>query len=200
MDNRILIQADRIDFEGVVGLTGQDHDDYPAPGTQTRYDTMRSYLIGLLCHQSSVDAPTQYREGTLWFDLSTLTFKVRRDDAWCLLSEAISVFADTSGTLTLKDWYDYATPILAGASPEITFTGTAATAATTIAIPASLRSGLTVESRPFVYVEGLLLDPVLTELDNPNITIPSAMTIGDKFTVIIKRIPDSSFYTTPITA
>jgi hypothetical protein len=105
-DNRIRLQAPPIDFEDDVGNTGQDHDDYPDPG-QARYDWMRMYLIGLLANQASFNEPVNYRKGTPWFDLNTMTLKIRTGEGvagttWSDFSDVIQV----STGLTLKDWFD----------------------------------------------------------------------------------------------
>ena len=105
-DNRMRFPAPPIDFEGDVGETGQDHDNFPEPG-QARYDWMRMAIIALLSNQASYDEPVNYRAGTFWFDLTTGILKVRMGDGvagteWKDFSEAIQV---TDG-VTLKDWFD----------------------------------------------------------------------------------------------
>lgn len=100
-DNRIRFSGPGIDFENEVGRTGQDHDDYPQPYTQARYDWMRMFLIGLLSCQSSKEEPTQYRDGTWWFDLNTLTMKIRRADQWVPAAQVIA-----TGTITLDEMYE----------------------------------------------------------------------------------------------
>ena len=87
-DQRIRLPGAKINFSTDVGTTGQDHDTFPAPG-QARYDHMRMYLLGLLSNQASYSEPTQYREGSFWFDLNTLTFKIYVNDSWSSLSETI---------------------------------------------------------------------------------------------------------------
>ena len=108
-DDRINLQPPLVDFS-LVGTTGQAHDTFPAPG-QARYDWMRSYLIGLLSHQSSFEEPIEFRLGTTWFDLNTSSFKYRagatqpiilnEGDSWLSLSNGIQL--DTG--LTLQDWF-----------------------------------------------------------------------------------------------
>lgn len=92
-DYRIRFSAGSVDFTADVGLTGQDHDDYPAPNTQARYDWMRLVIIGLLSHQASTTEPTQYRMGTVWFDLNENCFKVYMGatDGWQPLAKAINI-------------------------------------------------------------------------------------------------------------
>ena len=197
-DNRIRFSPTTIDFENEVGITGQDHDGYPAPQTQARYDHMRMVLIALLSNQSSYNEPNQYRDGTLWFDLNTLQLKIRKGLSWVSLSEVISLEEDESGITTLSDWFNSVSQSLGSLAPEITFSGIAATNSTTLIIPESLRIYLYSDSRPFVYKNGLLLDPRTTVLDstsNPTTIISqTAFSSGDNFTVLIKRIPSATWY------
>ena len=107
MDNRIKFPATAIDFNE-VGVTGQDHDNYPAGSQQARYDWMRMVIIGLLSCQSSDAEPTQYRDGTWWFDLTTLSMKIRIGEAWepaakvLALAEGVSLYEFYQDYLTLK--------------------------------------------------------------------------------------------------
>jgi hypothetical protein len=98
-DNRIRFPSALIDFTTDVGVTGQEHDNYPAPG-QARYDWLRMYLLGLLSCQSSHTEPTQFREGTWWFDLNGPEMKVRVGGNWRPASEVIM-----AGSLTLAEFY-----------------------------------------------------------------------------------------------
>lgn len=103
MDNRIKFPATAIDFSE-VGVTGQDHDNYPAGSQQARYDWMRMVIIGLLSCQSSAIEPTQYRDGTWWFDLSTLSMKIRVGEAW---EPAAKVLALAEGVSLYEFYQDY---------------------------------------------------------------------------------------------
>jgi hypothetical protein len=162
-------------------------------------------LISLLANQSSFDEPTQYRDGTFWFDLNTLELKVRSEAQWLSAANVIAVAttdeeAGDSTIFTLAEWYESVQDILASSAPEITFGGASSDDVVSIPIPTSLRGGLYSDSRPFVYRNGLLLDPRLTVLE-PSAT-PTAVQLngslslsdGDTFTVLIKRIPASNFY------
>lgn len=100
-DNRIKLPAGEIDFDNTVGTTGQSHDLYPYPGHQPRYDHMRMYLIGLLSQQASFDEPTEYREGTVWFNLNTMALMIRLDNAWVTYADAILMEPGT----TLSQFY-----------------------------------------------------------------------------------------------
>lgn len=194
-DNRIRIQGPRIDFVNDVGLTGQDHDDYPAAGAQARFDLMRSYLIGLLSCQSSYYEPTQYRNGTLWFDLSVAQLKINVDNEWVNISNVIGLTAD----LTLAEWYTAISDIVASFQADITFSGSCDTDnVAQIPIPESLRSLITNNTRCFLYKNGMLIDPrKCTFIGTPSSSIRlSGVTIddGDEYTVILKVIPTTSFY------
>ena len=205
-DNRIRYQAPLIDFTNDVGVTGQDHDSYPSANQQARYDWFRITIIGLLSCQSSNDPPTQFREGTPWFDLKDLTLKIRRNGAWVGASSVIKL-ADTStpnDPLTLQDWFDLVSDDLASVRSEVLFHGKVQSAnATLIPIPSNLINELLPTSRPFVYVNGVLVNPATTSLEpGPNPTavgVPSgSLPVGSEFVVIIKSIPNNNFNSTPV--
>jgi len=200
-DFRIRLPAPKIDFISEVGLTNTDADNYPAYGSQARADWMRLYLIGLLTQQTSYEEPTIFADGTPWFDLNDGTLKIRLNDAWVPYSEVISVEHDPYGisTKTLAEFYNEVSETLVSLAPEIVFTGTSNTnSVSSITIPVTLRGNLNADSRAFVYVNGLLKSPLSTQLNQPNPTmvILTGFTInsGDTFTVIIRRIPDSTYY------
>lgn len=204
-DNRIRFPAARIDFENDVGVVGQDHDDYPAAGGQARYDWMRMFLIGLLSCQSSETAPTQCREGTLWFDLTTNSMKVYSGGEWVDLAATIALTeADSDGNvLSLATWYSQANTLLSGLAAEIVFSGTCTSdGITTIAVPSSLQSGLESDSRVFLYINGSLVKPTsATLIGNPLSTIRLSgvsLSADDSFTVVIRRVPSSTFYGTNV--
>jgi len=206
-DNRIRLPAGKIDFTTDVGETSQDHDNYPPPQGQARFDHMRMFLIGLLSQQSSYAEPTQYRDGTTWFDLNDSTIKIRSGSEWVHLSDAISV-QQSSGVNT-KNLTDFVTEVLAAIpniAPDIFFSGVAAgDNVTSIPIPESLRAGLTSESRPLVYINGLLIDPRNTRLEpgaNPAsvVLVTENMDVGDTFIVNIRYVPDATFYASSVSA
>ncbi len=206
-DNRIRLPSTKIDFTADVGDTGQDHDSYPPPQGQARYDHMRMFLMGLLAQQSSYTEPTQYRDGTPWFDLNDSTIKIRSGSEWVHLSDVISV-QQTSGTST-QSLTEFVTQVLAAIpniTPEVVFSGVAtADNVTSIPIPESLRSGLNSDSRPFVYINGLLVDPRNTRLEpgaNPStvILVTNNLDTGDLFTVNIRYVPSTTFYSQSVTA
>ncbi len=200
-DNRIRFPAPRIDFTAEVGDTGQDHDGYPAPGGQARFDWMRIFLVGLLSQQASYDEPTQFREGSPWFDLNTKTLKIRSDNEWKSFASCVGLTTpDTDGNVVnLADWYVAVQDLLAGLAPEVVFNGVCnADNITTIEVPETLQSNLAADSRVFMYINGLLVKPTSTTLiGSPLTTIRLSgisLSNGDNFTVIIRRVSAATFY------
>lgn len=195
MDNRIRFSSALIDFVNDVGITGQEHDNYPAPNSQARYDHIRMFLIGLLSSQSSENEPTQYRDGTVWFDLNTNILKINVSDEWIDISNVLDL-----GGLTLQQWYDQVNQTISSATPEIVFNvNINANGITQLNIPTSLVDKVATESRCFVYQNGILLDPRNTIIVGapppPRISIlNTTLSVGDKLTVVIKRIPSEYFY------
>ena len=206
-DNRIRLPSAKIDFATDVGETSQDHDNYPPPQGQARFDHMRMFLIGLLSQQASFDEPTQYRDGTPWFDLNDSTIKIRSGSEWKHLSDVISVQqASGASTLSLTDFVTQVLAAIPNITPEVVYSGvTTSDNVTSIPIPESLRSGLGTESRPFVYINGLLVDPRNTRLEpgvNPStiVLVNTNLDTGDLFTVNIKYVPSETFYSHSVTA
>lgn len=199
-DNRIRFPATKIDFDADVGVTSQDHDNYPSPGGQARYDHMRIYLIGLLSQQSSFEEPTQKRDGTPWFDLNTFSLKIYINNEWVQYSNAIRL----DGNTTLADWYSSASGVLASLSQDITFGGKCTVNdINEMAIPSQFINSIFSDSRAFVYVNGLLIDPREVQFVGSPATLLRFSTIildaNDEFFVHIKRIPNDTFLTSDIT-
>lgn len=198
-DNRINLQVNKIDFN-LVGMTGQDHDNYPPEGGQARFDHMRIFLIGLLSNQSSINEPSEKRDGTLWFDMNTRTIKIYSDNQWKMLSEAIAISEQNDDVITLSQWYQIVNDTIQSSAPPIVFNGVCTLdSITQIFIPLSLKSHLYHDSRAFVYINGILVDPrnaIISPSNNPSYIQLSGSTINkdDNFTVEIKRIPPSTFY------
>jgi hypothetical protein len=187
-DNRIQFPATLIDFENVVGITGQTHDTYPAAGQQPRWDWMRSVIHGLLSMQSSHDAPTQYRIGTPWFDKTTNSIKVWSGSAWEPLSKFISI--DDSNLYTqMVDIMSKTDSIL----PTATFSGSCSSATRRIKVPDTINTLLSSsysQLRPLVYLNGLLIDPRNCSLSPSQplyVIMTSNMMAGDRFTVVIQH-------------
>ena len=196
-DQRIRLTATKVDFTNDVGTTGQDHDNFPAPG-QARFDHMRMFLIGLLSNQASYDEPIQFRDGTIWFDLNANTLKINIGGSWKPVSDAIDLDS-TSSTVTLSSWYETVNSIVQGFTPEVTFSGSAATTTNLIPIPSSLSvSNL---NRCFVWVNGLLLDPRKCEIFGASVRlINSTVKSGDKFTVVLKKMLAADFHASDVSA
>lgn len=196
-DNRIRLPSVKIDFDLDVGTTGQDHDTYPAPQAQARFDHMRMYLIGLLSQQSSFSEPTQKRDGTPWFDLNSMSLKIYMNGSWESYSEAIALTSDTQ-PLTLATWYTTVNEALSSLAPEILFGGKAQSITSEIPIPESVRSALFSDSRAFVAVNGTAIDPrSVSFIGSP---IPTLLRLSnheleanDEFFVCIRRVPTSTF-------
>jgi hypothetical protein len=203
-DNRIRLPAVKIDFSADVGVTGQLHDLYPSPSGQARYDHMRMFLIGLLAQQASYSEPTQYRDGTPWFDLNTLCLKIRRNGAWAPISDSVGLSEDSDGNVvTLSDWYTAAQEILVNQAPEVVFSGVCRTdSVAEITIPSSLQASLHSDSRVFLFINGGLVDPRNCSLiGTPATTIRLSGVVlsdGDTFVVSIRRIGATTFLSTTV--
>lgn len=193
-DNRIRLPATLIDFANDVGVASQSHDNYPPPQGQARFDHMRMFLIGLLSQQSSFDEPTEFRDGTPWFDLNTLMLKINKGGEWVSYAEIIELAEDVS----LANWYAEVSVALTSISQEVVFNGVCTVdGITEIAIPESLQQFVASDTRCFLYINQKLIDP-------RNCSIVASTTIrivnatlddGDTFTVALRRIPASSFHT-----
>lgn len=194
-DNRIRFPSTKINFTNDVGITSQDHDDYPPPQGQARYDHMRMFLIGLLSQQSSTTEPTEKRDGTPWFDLNTFTLKIWINGEWKLYSDAIPMETN----VTLQDWYKSVSGTLASLAPELFFAGVCTSnGISDITIPTNLQSQIYQDSYAFVYVNGLLIDPREAQfVGSPSPTTIRLTTVelenNDTFVVTIRRIPSGSF-------
>jgi hypothetical protein len=200
-DNRLRMPVTLIDFVNDVGETGLDHDSWPAPGNQARYDWMRMWFIATLSNQSSFSEPTEFREGTPWFDLNNLTIKIRANDAWVPFSEVISVSegSDTEETVSLSEWYTATEALLQTTAPEATWGGNCnEDDITTIIVPEAIRSQIDVtKSRPFVWINGLQIDPRDAEY-RTTLSVELLNTIkldtDDRYTVVIKNITSTLFH------
>ena len=203
-DNRIRLPSAKIDFSTDVGVTGQDHDSYPPPQGQARFDHMRMFLIGLLSQQSSYSEPTQKREGTTWFDLNELAVKIYKNGQWVGYSDAVMI-----GAATLTEWADEVSSAIISINPDVVFNGVCTANGTDqIGIPATLQSQIYADSRVFITVTSSA--GVSTSVDPREVQLvgsPTPTTIvlindeldeQDRFTVIIRRIPNSSFYTSTV--
>ncbi len=191
-DNRIRYPAPEIDFESDVGTTSQAHDTYPAPDTQARYDHMRMTIIGLLSQQSSYNEPSEYRDGTPWFDLNTMQLKIRTNNRWAPYAEVIEL----AENFTLLNWYELVSDGLSLLTPELIFSGNCTSNnVNTIPIPEELREHLHNDSRAFIYKNGLLLDVRHSQIIGGIIILnEETLDFDDKYTVVIKRVQSNFLY------
>ena len=196
-DNRLQFPPTKINFAEDVGLTGQLHDSFPGPNQQPRFDWLLSWFVALLANQSSYNEPTQYRSGTLWFDLNTNTLKIWigsvADGQWQAIAESVAVPDALGNAMPLTQWVTAANLALSGSAPVVTFGGECISPSNTeINIPVPLQQYINIEkTRPFVYINGLLIDP-------RNCAYYTAATVvlkndaklnsGDTFTVVIMNI------------
>lgn len=193
-DNRLRFPSGRIDFTNDVGIVSQDHDNYPPPQGQARYDHMRMVIIGLLSQQASFDEPTEYRNGTPWFDLNSNILKIRNNDSWTNYSDIIPL---GDAGLTLSEWFDITNAALSSLSQEVVFNGVSTiSGATSIAIPSALQTFIFSDTRCFFYLNGLMIDPRnCTIIGGTTIQLSNiSLSINDEFTVMLRRVPDDSFY------
>lgn len=197
IDNRIRIQPTEVNFDDTVGITGQAHDNFPDKGQQPRYDWMRSFLIGLLSNQSSASEPLEFRTGSLWFKRGTDNiFKVWDGDNWVDIANHIALSTDGDQVLTLAKWFDDIRTKVDAIQPRFSFSGNATSDnITSIPIPVEIQGQITdINSlRPFVYINGLLVDP---RNSNFNAGCPTSVELsggvdiddGDSFTVVIEKV------------
>ena len=197
-DNRIRFTSSLIDFINDVGTTGQNHDNYPSPGQQARFDHLRMFLIGLLSSQSSENEPNEYREGTWWFDLTNNTIKIRSNNNWVQASKVIQLGLDINDQpITLQDWYDAIAINIQSVQSDIFFyTKIVSNNLTLLPIPSLLQSKVIPGSKAFVHINGVLVNPIITELEPSNnptaIRIPSVSN-GDTVVAVIKYFPANKF-------
>ena len=203
-DYRIRFPAPLIDFAVDVGLTGQAHDNYPEAGAQARFDHLRLYLIGLLSNQASSITPTEYSEGTIWFDLSENYFKTFNDNKWRDIADNI-VLRNGTDAVSLSDWYqNQASIILNSLAPEVVFGGRCSTSGLTrIPVPADLSKYIKSDSRVFLTVNGMAIDSREVRFIQVGIQkiidiSPSEFDAGDVFFVSIRRNPNETYYTESI--
>jgi hypothetical protein len=204
-DSRLRFPAPLLDFSTEVGLSGQDNERFPAADVQPRWDWLLIWFISLLSNQASYEEPTQYRDGTIWFDMNSLTFKVWRSSlenisgSWMKLSSSIEMETVSGVPLTLSTWYTSTNSKLSGAAPQTTFSGNCITdGATDIPIPVTLQGEVDlVKTRPIIYINGLLIDPRNCSYNTAAIITLSGGTtlqVGDRFTIIISNILPANFY------
>lgn len=197
IDNRIALPPTLIDFVA-VGVTGQDHDEFPAPAQQPRYDWMRLYLIGLLSNQSAAERPTQFRTGTIFYNKTTNAFEYHDGDNWQDIASGVLLDgSNTDNIVTLASWYTEAVEQLASIRPRVTWSGDVLeNGVTTIAIPNSAKDvieGICDDVRPLVYRNGALINPNNTRFaagcpTSVELLDGETLDRGDSYTVIVEKI------------
>lgn len=195
-DNRIRLPSNKIDFATEVGIASQDHDSYPPPQGQARYDHLRMFLIGLLSLQSSFSEPSEFRDGTPWFDLNTQSLKINVNGEWVNFTDAIHLETGTS----LTDWYQSVNIAISSLTPECSFGGSVTALTSSIPIPASIQNKLSSDTRAFITINGTSIDP--REVNLAGIPYPTVINLnnwelesGDNYFVTLRRIPSSCFVT-----
>jgi len=187
MNNKLQFPTTEIDFVGDVGLTGQDHDNYADPGTLPRYDWMRMVVLGLLANQASGEEPTQYRPGTLHYDLNTFFYKCMKDGNFEDISKCIKTIGESLYAWSQDIEEKRARFQLAG-----TFSGVAYDDSNVINIPQNLQEISVAPNKPYLFKNGKIIDPALTQF---NSGCPVAIELSgaaileneDTFTVFIRN-------------
>lgn len=186
MDNRIKFPVSEIDFATDVGLTGQDHDNYAEPGTAPRYDWMRSIILGLLANQSSSDDPIEHRPGTLHYSLDDFAYECSDGSEFAEVSKRIKIIAQS-----LYDWSDITTEKIGYFISSGSFSGVVRNSSRSIGIPKNLQSISRLPNKPYVFRNGKLIDPSLTNFNNDGCPVSvlleeTDLNDGDTFTVFIR--------------
>lgn len=156
-DNRIRLDQTPVDFS-VTDDVDQNHSSYPSGNTVPRFDLMRSYLIGLLSNQSSDNEPLEKRIGTFWFNKDKGNIFIYNGEEWDLLSKYISV--ESFGNL--QSAIDNIMSFIAFVGPKVVWSGVfTSDEVNSIPVPEEFQEYTTsvVGMQPFVFVDGLLIDP-----------------------------------------
>jgi hypothetical protein len=187
-DNRIKLIDTIVDFDNEVGITGQEHDSFPSPGQNPRYDWMRSFLIGLLSLQSSHEEPTQKRTGTPWFDKEKQVIRIYDGASFVSLSQLLAARG-----VSLQSFFNLVNAKLEDHRPTYTFSGIVSRESDRIPIPPAIQSELDNPAMfvVLVFVNGLLVDPDTVSLSSacPNsIELVYPLEENDRFSVILKGL------------
>jgi len=172
-DNRIRLDETPIDFTRTDDVD-QLHSEYPSPNVQSRYDFMRSYLIGLLSNQSSPGdcEPYEKRIGTTWFNKDIAMLLMYNGEQFDSISKYLSVEIvngdNTSGNSSLQSVIDDIRSIIAFAGPRAVWSGIFTSDENNfIPIPDEFQEYSTLpDMKAFVYIDGLLIDPRRTIIDS----------------------------------
>jgi hypothetical protein len=200
-NNKLQFPPTLIDFDNVVGLTGQLHDNIPDAGQQPRFDWYRMWLIALLANQSSTTAagpPNQYRTGTLWYNRDEQAFfvayQVTNNPYADFIPLANAIKLNASDSYTLQQFYNDTIGALSSLLKKFTFSGTTTSITTTsIPIPSYITTAISpniANYSPVVYINGLLVDPRNCQF---NIGCPTTVNLlngiilnrGDNFVVMV---------------
>lgn len=217
-DNRIRLDQTPVDFDA-SGSTGELHDEYPKPDTQSRYDFMRSFLIGLLANQASLEEdqsgtdgetggePFEKRTGTMWFNKTAMLMKIFNGEAFDTIAKYLGVEVtedEVTQVVSIQNIIDSIMATLEYVGPRVVWSGFFTTdEINRIPIPEDYQGyAAFTDMRPFVYIEGLLLDPRTTVIRPSN---PAYIDIGGSFeavpqqtyTVILERVTDIKLETIP---
>lgn len=208
-DNRIRLDQTPVDFNE-SGITGQQHDEYPADSSRIRFDLMRTYLIGLLSNQSSEgDEPLEKREGTLWFNKTNNLLKLYTlvEETYIAKHLANFIGIDVDGEETsIQTLQDVLTGILSSMNnvgPRVIWSGFFThDEINQIPIPDEFQGYAVMDNmHPLVYVEGALLDPRKTSIETgaPAYIKVTGLDVipSQEYTVILEIITDIKQVTVP---
>ena len=198
-DNRIRLDQTPVD-DTVRDKTGQEHDSYPAPNTQARFDFMQGYLIGLLSHQSSEEEPFEKHPGMTWFSKKMLKYMAWWEDEFQHLSKFIGVEVENDDEVNVVSIQELASEIMSNmqyVGPRVIWSGVFTNDENNeIPIPEEYQATASIETmHPLVYLNGKLLDPRNTNIrtgDYTTVYINGGVDPmpGDEYTVILEKVTD----------
>lgn len=187
MDNRFKFpESSEIDFVHDVGLTGQDHDNYAEPGTLPRFDWIKIIILGLLANQASGEKPTQYRPGTLYYNLNTFLYECAKDGDFESLAKCIKI-----ANLDLHDWSQDIETKRQRFYPSGTFSGVAHHKSNVINIPRSLQDISKSPNQPYLFKNGKITNPSFAQFNSGcpvaiELSGSAVLQADDTFTVFIR--------------
>ena len=194
-DFRIKFPSDKIDFDEDVfagAPDGQDINDFPSPG-QARYDWMRMAIIGLLANQASIEEPTNYKIGTIWFHLADNFYKYYDGNNWEEIAKAIKI-----NDISLYDWSEIVQQSVGRVTQTASFSGKSdANNVAEIDIPMDALDAAAYENNhPILFKNQLLIDPRLTDfnIDRNKILLLTnssgsiKLNKNDVYTILIQKL------------
>lgn len=197
-DNRIRLDQTPVDFTE-SGTTGQNHDKYPKDQSRARYDQMRSFLIGLLANQSSENEPLEKRTGTTWFDKKVNLMKLFTLVDGSYIPKHLSNFIGINTGDEVDTLQSVLTSILASMNnvgPRLIWSGIFNNdEINQIHIPDEYQGYAAMSNmHPLVYVEGSLIDPRKTVVDDSGVYVKIIGGIDvsprQEFTVILEIVTE----------